>query len=231
MCSRWLRRNRNQKGGRSTTPKKMKLDNYVCENQLSIFDIMSEPVVSTSGPPILLSIGQEVFEVIRGDIRKFYVHDEKPWICGDGDIGYRLKDKDGGYGCAWNSSIGNRIFTQIEQAIEKAEEYLNNNECIRKESIVPISTVAYSYIRDCDERKMIAFYSILDNGMIYVKEFMTYQHLCKDVDNAIKKFMEQQEFEYCNPKKIDYIPEYKNMYPCKNDSDWCYAEAKYGQLI
>lgn len=211
----------------------MKLDNYVCENQLSIFDILDKGIEKESEPPILLNIGQTVYKVIRGDIKEFYVYDEKSWLCGENQTerGYRLKEKDGCYGCAWNSSIGRDIFTNMEQAHQVAEAYLSNNKCIRKENIKPVKTVTYSYEREVDSRTMTAFYSILDNGMVYINEFMTYHHICKDVDKAIKQFMNQQEFKYGSPVEIEHQPVFKNMYPCKNDSDWCYAEAKYGQLI
>lgn len=71
---------------------------------------------------------------------------------------------------------------------------------------------------------MIAFYSILENGMVYAKEFLAFHHICKDVNEAIKHFMNQQEFKYDKLTEIDYQPTFKNMYPCKNDSGWCFAE-------
>lgn len=212
----------------------MKLDNYMCDNQMNIFDFLNAQTVSieTDGPPVLLNVGQIVYKVIRGDVREMYVYYEKSWICGDNNSerGYRLKGKDGGYGCTWNRSIGVGVFTNKEQAEKAAESYLSTCNCIRKENIHPIKTVAYSYVRKSDNREMIASYSILDSGMIYVKEFMTYHHICKDVNKAIKDFMKQQAFEYCKPVEIEYNPVFKNMYPCKNDSGWCYAEAQYNYM-
>jgi hypothetical protein len=202
--------------------------------QISIFDILDQytdaPDTSAEVPPILLDIGQKVYKVIRGDVKELYLCDINSWICGGAEKlerGYRLKEKDGGYDCTWNSKIGVDIFTKHEQAVSVAEEYLKIHDCIRKEDIRAIKTVAYSYIRDIDGRTMTAFYSVLDNGMLYMKEFMTYHHIRKD-NNDIKKFMDQQEFQYDKPIEIDYSPNFKNMYPCKNDSDWIYAEASYG---
>lgn len=204
----------------------MKLLNYICENQMNIFDIMNNQSLE---PPIILTIGQIVYKVIRGDVYEFYVYDEKPWLCGDNNTnrGYRLKEKDGCYGCAWNTSLGVDIFTNKQHAINKAEIYLQKNDCIRKENINPVKTVAYSYVRDTDNRTMKAFYSILDNGMVYVKEFMTFSHLSKDVDKAIKKFMEQPDFKNYTVTEIEYQPTFDNMYSCNNDSGWNYAEARY----
>lgn len=45
----------------------MKLDNYMCDNQMNIFDFLNEQTVSvdTEGPPVLLNVGQIVYKVIR----------------------------------------------------------------------------------------------------------------------------------------------------------------------
>ena len=97
--------------------------------------------------------------------------------------------------------------------------------------IKPICTVAYSYIRDCDNRKMTAFYCDLGDGMYYIKEFMTFHHITKD-KKASKKFMEQQEFKYGKPKEIDcFVPHFKNMYKCTEQSNWDYAECEYTYAV
>lgn len=211
----------------------MKLDNYKCENQMNIFDFLNTQIArtDTEGPPVLLNVGQVVYKVIRGDVKELYVYNEKSWIYGDNkERGYRLKEKDGSYDCTWNSRIGVDVFTSQSDALEVAESYLSNCKCIRKENIHAVKTVAYSYIRECDKRTMIAFYSILDNEMIYVKNFMTFHHIRKDVNKAITQFMDQQEFKFDKVKEIEYQPVFKNMYQCKNDSGWCYAEAGYNHF-
>lgn len=211
----------------------MKLDKYTCDNQMDMFDFMNalNVPIDTDGPPVLLNVGQTVYKVIRGDVKELYVYNEKSWLYGNNkERGYRLKEKDGGYDCTWNSRIGVDVFTFQSDAFEVAESYLSTCNCIRKENIHAVKTAAYSYVRECDKRTMITFYSILDNGMIYVKEFMTYHHISSDVNKAIKHFMDQQEFEYCKPVEIEYQPIFKNMYQCKNDSGWCYAEAGYNHF-
>ena len=182
----------------------MKLDKYTCDNQMDMFDFMNalNVPIDTDGPPVLLNLGQVVYKVIRGDVKKLYVYDEKSWLCGDNERGYRLKEKDGSYDCTWNSRIGVDVFTSQSDALEVAESYLSNCKCIRKENIHAVKTVAYSYVRECDNRTMIAFYSILDNEMIYVKNFMTFHHIRKDVNKAITQFMDQQEFKFDKVKEI-----------------------------
>lgn len=70
---------------------------------------------------------------------------------------------------------------------------------------------------------------------MYVKEFMTYEHIVEDNVKHIKKFMEQPEFRYNNVneriEQFDYIPKFKNMYPCRKDVDWMYASAEYSGCI
>ncbi|MEI3218483.1 MAG: hypothetical protein V8S08_01225 [Lachnoclostridium sp.] len=100
-----------------------------------------------------------------------------------------------------------------EKAEEIAEIYLQNHEVIRASEINPVETVAYSYKATATGQRMLAFYSVLDNKMVYVKGFTTFEHLMlkEHAKKEIKKFMEQQEFKYSNPKKIEYIPKFKNM--------------------
>ena len=198
------------------------------KGQISMFDLdcMKPPIVDS---PVLLQSGQTVYRVIKGDIEKCTILSES-WNLENGNRGYRLSIESGGYGCTWNDRVGVDIFAEYGPAKELTEAFLSTHEVIMAENIKPIRTVAYSYVRECDQRTMTAFYSELDNGMVYVKEFMTYHHIFKDKNKAIKDFMKQQEFEYCNPRQIEYEPKFKNMYRCKN-SDWDYGEARYGNAV
>lgn len=196
--------------------------------QISMFDLdCMKPPISDS--PVLLQPGQTVYKVIKGDIEKCTVLPES-WTPENGNRGYRLMIEGGGHGCTWNENINIDTFTKYDPAKELAEAFLSTHEVIMSENIKPTKTVAYSYIRECDKRTMTAFYSELDNGMVYVKEFTTYHHILKDKNKAIKEFMKQQEFEYCNPEQIEYEPKFKNMYRCKN-SDWDYGEAEYANAV
>lgn len=199
--------------------------------QLDIFSFMK---LQEGEPPILLSKGQAVYLVNKGEVIKCVVcDDENSWICGENNRGYRLMKDTGGYTCTWNDKIlGKEAFTDYESARNKAGEYLKSHDgIILASDIRPISTVAYSYIRDCDNREMFSFYCDLGNDMYYIKEFITYHHIIKG-KKAIKKFMEQQEFKYDNPKQIDdFLPHFKNMYRCTKQSDWDYAECEYTYAV
>ncbi len=199
--------------------------------QLDIFSLMQS---QTEEPQILLSKGQAVYLVNKADVIKCKVsYDENSWICGENNRGYRLIKDIGGYDCTWNDRIlGKEAFTDYESAKQKADEYLKSHDgIILAGDIKPIDTVAYSYIRDCDSRKMTAFYCDLGDDVYYIKEFMTFHHIIKG-KKAIKKFMEQQEFKYDSPKEIDYfVPHFKNMYKCTEQSDWDYAECGYTYAV
>ncbi|WP_342756761.1 hypothetical protein [Kineothrix sedimenti] len=198
--------------------------------QINMFDIIN-PAEEIKEPPILLSIGQTVYKVLRGDVIKYTVYDEKSWICGDNDRGYRLKVKGGCYGVTLNSRLGIETFTEYKSAKEVAEAYINNHNVMIGAKIKASEVIAYRYIRECDNREMKAFYARIGSGLLYVKEFMTYEHIIDDTAKNIKKFMEQQEFKYDQPEQFDYIPKFKNMYPCRKDVDWMYAPAEYSGCI
>ena len=186
-------------------------------------------------PPIILKAGQMVFKVIKGDVEPFIVLDET-WICENKgkERGYRLQRPDGGaYNVTWNSAIGTTCFYDNETAYNVAEDFLKGADVIRAEDIKPVKTVAYSYIRACDNREMISFYSELDNGMVYIKEFMTYHHVvvAGKKTKAIKRFMDQTEFKHNDVKMIDYKPVFKNMYRIRQKYDWDYAEAGHSYAV
>lgn len=199
--------------------------------QLDIFSYLQP---QTEEPPMLLSKSQAVYLVNKADVIKCTVSDsENSWICGENNRGYRLVRETGGYTCTWNDRIlGKEAFTDYDSARQKADKYIKSHDgIILAGDIKPISTVAYSYIRNCDNREMTAFYCDLGDDMYYIKEFVTYAHIIKG-RKAIKKFMEQQEFEYDNPKKIDgFVPHFKNMYKCTEQSDWDYAECEYTYAV
>lgn len=201
------------------------------DGQIDMFSYLKaqEPVTK---PPVLLKAGQEVFLVVKGDVVPYIVLDET-WTY-EGERGYRLqKPNNGCYNATWNKAIGVTCFVNLESACEVAETYLKGRDVIRAEDINPIKTVAYSYTRACDNKEMIAFYSELNNGMVYIREFMTYHHIVEagKKAKAIKQFMEQQEFKHNDVNQIEYEPVFKNMYRIRQKYDWDYAEAEHSYAI
>lgn len=202
-----------------------------CEGQISLFDVQES--IPQNEPPVILMPGMTVYVVNKGDVLEEEVLNES-WICNEGnERGYRLKMKNGTYDCTWNSSLWKNVFFAQNDALTTAEEYLNTHEVIRAEEMKVVRTVAYQYIREIDNRKMIAFYSELENGMLYIREFVTFHHIvgADKKEKAIKRFMNQQEFKYNKIKQIDYKPIFKNMYRIRQKYDWDYAEAGHSYAI
>ena len=207
----------------------MNINNYECDGQMSIEDFL---VNNNQEVKHLLHSGQVVFEALKGDVERHVVTDEYWYIEHLKTYGNRTRVH-GVYGVVLDSIIGNRVFFEKEKAEEIAEIYLQNHEVIRASEINPIETVAYSYKTITTGEKMLAFYSVLDNGMVYVKGFTTFEHLMlkEHAKKEIKKFIEQQEFKHSNPQKIEYIPKFKNMYRIKLKYDWDYAEARHSYAV
>lgn len=203
------------------------------DGQVNLFDILNQQEETPDEPQVILNVGQELYVVAKGDVKKAEVFDERSWLCEGNDRGYRLKFENGTYGCTWNSCVDKNVFFTKETAMIKAEKYLNTHEVIRSEDIHPVRTTAYQYTRKTDKRIMTAFYSELENGMIYIKKFMTY-HYMMEADkkkNAIENFMKQQEFKYDDVKQVKYEPVFKNMYKIRQKYDWDYAEADHSLAI
>lgn len=190
--------------------------------QMNIFDF----IITSEEPPVLLYPGNEVFVVTKGDIERFYVEERKSWICGSDNEnrGYSISNGRT-YNVVTNMDIGSCAFLEHDRAKMKAEEYINSHDVILADDIRIVKTVAYGYRRKVDDREMVSFYCTLDNGELYMKEFMTFCHIVKNTKKAIEKFMNQQEFKHENPKQISYLVKPKNMYRCKGTDAWLYTEA------
>lgn len=200
------------------------------EGQINLLDYIDANMdihipKSNNEPPILLHHGDIVYVVIKGDVEEYYVYDEKSWLCGEGERGYRLKQHCGGYDCCWNKSIGVSVFKKYEDAIEKANEYIENSNCMKSSEIIAEKTVAFKYKRSVDDKELIAFYADIGNGLLYIKDFITYHHICENELSVIKEFMKQDRMK--EAIEIEYKPTFKNMYPVKDKNDtWKYCEAR-----
>lgn len=198
----------------------MSIEDYLKENESERIERMLNP-------------GQVVYEIYKGEVKEHVVLHEKWYVEHLETYGNRTKI-DGHYGVVFDSDVGVKVFLERKKAEELTEKYLQSHNVIRSEDIHPIKTVAYSFYNELLERDIVAFYSELDNGMLYVKEFMTYEHLMleKHKKKAIKQFMEQDEFRRNDPKLIEYDPKFKNMYRINIlKYDWDYAEADHVNAV
>lgn len=201
--------------------------------QLSLFGIMEEQHRQRAEEtiPVLLHAGDIIYLLYKADIEKGIVTDEKSWLHSDNqDRGYRISLEDGGFDCAHNSTLGVSVFTQKDEAENAAKAYIETHEVILADAMHLSNIQAYGYKRYCDGKELVAYMGELGNGLLYVKEFMTYQHIVQDTPNARKAFDSeiQKEKQYVTVwRKDDFSPKLKNMYPCRKEGHWLYAEARY----
>ena len=205
----------------------------IVDGQISIFDIISsEDREENHVPQIMLKEGDVVYKVLKGNVCQYTVTEEKSWIFGTDNRGYRLVDKDGIYNVTSNSKLGVDCFRLESDARQIAEQYLDTHDVICAKDIQHGDVIAYSYIRDLDGREMTAFYTDIGNGLLYMKEFMSYHYIVENTPKNIRHFMEQQEFSRPGVHKVNFTPSFKNMYRSKEPGDsWIYAEAGYSAAI
>lgn len=192
--------------------------------QLSFFDLD----LLEKEPDVLLKEGQTVYKVIRGDVEEL-IYIGGTWLYNEGkERGYRLKRVAGCYDCTWNKEIGSVVFFDRKEAETVAAAYLNCHDVIRSSDIHPVNTVAYKY----GERT--AFYSELDNGCYYMKNFMTYPYLIlkENGKKMLKKFMEQKEIATEKATLLtQFSPVYENMYRIRQEYEWDYSVARQTYAI
>lgn len=209
----------------------MHFDNYSCDGQMNLMDFLQEEREEKLQNEIIKN-GEIVFRVLKGDVLSLQC--ESSYSIGESEeeTGYRMRNLENGGGDTVTSlQIGNTVFFSRENAQIEAEEFLDTHDVILAKDMEPAETFAWYYIRNVDGRKMTAFYTILSNGCLYVKGFMTYEHLFfpENATKALKKFIKENIKGDLN--KIDgYNPQLKNMYRCKN-SDWDYGESRYSMAV
>ncbi len=196
--------------------------NYECDGQINLMDLLI-PENSENEPPVMLTEGQRVYKVIRGDVKECIVG-KRTWSCGHNNRGYDL-DRD----VTWNTQIGRVVFTEREPAESAAARYLAENEHILGKDIRATDVEAYRYMYF--DKEVINFYAVLENKNVYFHYGGMYQHIGKK--SEIKKFEEDRSKHIESDGYMElgsYQPEYKNMYRCNRDS-WLYAEARYNSLV
>lgn len=195
-----------------------------CEGQMSLMDLLA-PVVVNKEPPILLSEGQTVYKVVRGDV-EIHVVTGETWTCNESNRGYRLKRMGGCWDCTWNTQINKIIFANLEEAKRIAEQYFEKNEHILAGNIKATEVVAYKIVPTYGER--IAFYAVLEDGTVYFHYDCMYDHIGSACEIESFENNRQTTIGKIGGYEIldNYQPEYKNMYKC-NSKGWKYAEARY----
>lgn len=195
-----------------------------CEGQMNLMDLIV-PETTPNEAPVMLREGQKVYKVVRGDVYEHTVGG-RTWNCGNNNRGYDLD-----YDTTWNTQIGRYVFTDRESADKVAAQYLEENlQHILGKDIRTTEVVAY---RVCpNERDVIQWYAVLENGDIYFHYGSKYEHIGKKKE--IKQFEENRKYYIGSDgytELQDYKPEFKNMYKCDKSDAWLYAEARYNIVI
>ncbi len=195
-----------------------------CEGQMNLMDLLA-PETTPNEAPVMLTEGQKVYKVVRGDVYEHTVGG-RTWNCGNNNRGYDLD-----YDTTWNTQIGRYVFTDRESADKVAAQYLEENlQHILEKDIRTTEVVAY---RVCpNERDVIQWYAVLENGDIYFHYGSKYEHIGKKKE--IKQFEENRKYYIGSDgytELQDYKPEFKNMYKCDKSDAWLYAEARYNIII
>ena len=204
--------------------------------QLSLFDLYAFRAANKRKEELYLKKYQPVWMVQKGDVIRYYARS-------NASVGYfgHLKKIAGynSYDIITHTKIGKNYFLSKQEANASALSYIEGNRknIILAEDLHPVTTEAYRYVRECDGRMMVTFYSVLEDGNLYMKEFLTFEHIldCKGSDKVrekyIREFREQRQFKFCTVQRFDYAPAYSNMYRCKPGYDWMYAESGYGGCL
>ena len=195
-----------------------------CEGQMNLMDLLV-PETTPNEAPVMLTEGQKVYKVVRGDVYEHTVGG-RTWNCGNNNRGYDLD-----YDTTWNTQIGRYVFTDRESADKVAAQYLEENlQHILGKDIRTTEVVAYRVWPN--ERDVIQWYAVLENGDIYFCYGSKYEHIGKKKE--IKQFEENREYYISSDgytELQDYKPEFKNMYKCDKSDAWLYAEARYNIII
>lgn len=194
----------------------MNWNNYECDGQMSIFDLMDQKIKSDI--PKRLSVGDKVGKLVLGDVVVGTIYK----IEGNEEYFFYRTDK----GC-----FDSDCRTDIEQMKIEAEEVRKQFDTIQIDKFEKFFAVEYPP-RECDGHIMYAIVGIYE-GMLFWKEEFTYQFLekVKNIEKAYKdKIFKITHNGYGDKKERDYKV-LENPIPVKtlyySNSRKCYAEAGY----
>lgn len=195
--------------------------------QMSLFDFIKKEKTDV---PILFHMGDTLYLVRKADVECCMVCEKNSWLIhNDSSRGYRILFKNGCYGVITNESLGVEVFSKKEDALKKAKENASTLDMISADKIQLHVLENYEYYRDSSDYKMRSYMADMGNGFLYIKDFMTYIHVVKDTPKARKEYQKRiaEKAEYIHIMDSSEVIQPVNMYKCKNDGEWVYAEARY----
>lgn len=196
------------------------------KGQITIFDYLSS-IGAKEIMSACLARGQTVFFVAREkvmtyEVYGFYdVYDEESVVLVAKQQGTPL------FRCVRTEDIGKTLFQTARKAEEKA---LSNSEkdFISAKEMKVKSFKAYVAKKPSKQRPKIltAFYAVLDNGYVYMKDYYSCGHLLSISEKEAREMLEEQIRNYdLSAKETRNFPLLKDMYRVKDkNSVWEYAE-------
>lgn len=198
------------------------------KGQITIFDYLSS-IGAKEIMSACLARGQTVFFVAREkvmtyEVYGFYdVYDEESVVLVAKQQGTPL------FRCVRMEDIGKTLFQTAKRAEEKA---LSNSEkdFISAKEMKVKSFKAYVAKKPSKQRPKIltAFYAVLDNGYVYMKDYYSCGHLLSISEKEACEMLEEQIRNYdLSAKETRNCPLLKDMYRVKDkNSVWEYAESE-----
>ena len=186
-----------------------------------------------------MKVNDTVFIRTDGDIRKYTVESVRS---GNGKTFLDLISEDGLHNVTNIDKLGDTLFTDKSAAINSAIRFIKSHDCIIPSGMKFVHEECFIKYYKFGARK--AFFGIMGNGMIYMKDFMTYEHMvdCGNVE-AAKKYLEKYKKHHGGTENYKRIcrdkPKLRVMYRCIDKSTerkawekpWIYSASGYCGVI
>lgn len=185
-------------------------------NQIKAKELKSEKLVS----------GETVYFVENCNITSYEVYGL--FIVDDEECAVLIGKGNCGFTNIPLAELGINLFESLEEAKDEVAKRLPEIDCILG-CEMNVQTFK-GYTASKKGTLLNAFYAILDNGMVYFKDYFgcgrLMQVTAKEADALLAEAIEQYDF---TAKKAKVMPELKNMYKVIEDigTGWKYAEMSY----
>lgn len=174
------------------------------KGQISLFDLINEPVAKTEELSELLYKGESIYKVTLGEIDKMTV--DGSFIVRDGNYrGYHLTREDGLHDVVHDRDIGNSVFKEIDTANKVAKKNLSNCKTILLDNVIEYRR--WEYTRETDKYLMVAEIGIIEN-CVYFHDWYCYRFAIpfrgeKEKEKIIKESLDKILNSF-NAKNISY---------------------------
>ena len=193
--------------------------------QISIFDYLNEIRATIELQQTVLCKGQTVFIVDKGAIVKYEVYGMYDVEDIETVVLIAVDASASRYKHLPVSELGISLFETQKKAEDRLLEMLDQCNCILASDMHVKDFKAFTTIHKTGAL-LTAFYAVLDNGYVYMKDFFSCGHLMQITPKRAEELLQEQLDSY--PYKVTpllELPQLANMYKTTNPAeDWEYAE-------